>query len=152
MTAYSLYELAGMLKIGLWQGGEVEKVGYIGAPVSCTPTAKSYGLQGVYISYDTMLESCEGSAQGGGCELLISQYQPYTGTYALYKLESHLRDRDLLLSRLHAILTDQRNPYVWSYNLSESNVYAIKRRYGNTYSSIRGGAIATPRGSKRFGR
>lgn len=152
MTTYSLYELAGMLKTGLWQGGEVEKLGYIGSPVSCAPSAKSYGLQGVYISYDTVLESCEGSAQGGGCELLISQYLPYTGTYALYKLESHLRDRGLLLSRLHDVLTDKRNPYVWSYNLSGNNVYAIKRRYGSTYSSIRGGAIATPRESKRFGR
>ena len=30
MAIYSLHEMAGLLKTGLWQGGEVEKLGYIG--------------------------------------------------------------------------------------------------------------------------
>ena len=29
MAIYSLHEMAGLLKTGLWQGGEVEKLGYI---------------------------------------------------------------------------------------------------------------------------
>lgn len=72
--------------------------------------APACGLTGVYISYDTMLERCEVSMQGGGCELFISQYHPYTGTYMTYVLESNLSDRRLLLAKLEEILADRRNP------------------------------------------
>ena len=36
MAIYSLHEMAGLLKTGLWQGGEVEKLGYIGTAVPRT--------------------------------------------------------------------------------------------------------------------
>ena len=117
MAIYSLHEMAGLLKTGLWQGGEVEKLGYIGTAVPHASPAPACGLTGVYISYDTMLERCEVSMQGGGCELFISQYHPYTGTYMTYVLESNLSDRRLLLAKLEEILADRRNPYLWSHNL-----------------------------------
>lgn len=94
MAIYSLHEMAGLLKTGLWQGGEVEKLGYIGTAVPHASPAPACGLTGVYISYDTMLERCEVSMQGGGCELFISQYHPYTGTYMTYVLESNLSTGD----------------------------------------------------------
>ena len=66
MAIYSLHEMAGLLKTGLWQGGEVEKLGYIGTAVPHASPAPACGLTGVYISYDTMLERCEVSMQGAG--------------------------------------------------------------------------------------
>ena len=125
MAIYSLHEMAGLLKTGLWQGGEVEKLGYIG---------------------------CEVSMQGGGCELFISQYHPYTGTYMTYVLESNLSDRRLLLAKLEEILADRRNPYLWSHNLYKRNSFGIERRYDTGHSSMWGGRIAVPRQSKFFGR
>ena len=132
MAIYSLHEMAGLLKTGLWQGGEVEKLGYIGTAVPHASPAPACGLTGVYISYDTMLERCEVSMQGGGCELFISQYHPYTGTYMTYVLES--------------------NPYLWSHNLYKRNSFGIERRYDTGHSSMWGGRIAAPRQSKFFGR
>ena len=153
MDIYSLHEMAGLLKTGLWQGGEVDKLGYIGRAIPCSSRASAAcGLSGVYISYDTMLESCEVSGQGGGCELLISQYQPYTGTYMTYTLESHLSDRRLLLAKLEDILAGRRNPYLWSHNLYKRNSFGIERRYDTGHSSMRGGRITQPRQSRFFGR
>lgn len=43
MAIYSLHEMAGLLKTGLWQGGEVEKLGYIGTAV---PHASPHRLAG----------------------------------------------------------------------------------------------------------
>ena len=139
MAIYSLHEMAGLLKTGLWQGGEVEKLGYIGTAVPHASPAPACGLTGVYISYDTMLERCKVSMQGGGCELFISQYHPYTG-------------RRLLLAKLEEILADRRNPYLWSHNLYKRNSFGIERRYDTGHSSMWGGRIAAPRQSKFFGR
>lgn len=152
MNIYSLHEMVGLLKAGLWRGGEVDKLGYIGTAVPCLSAAQACGLSGVYISYDTMLESCEVSMQGGGCELFMSQYHPYTGTYMTYVLESNLSDRTLLLAHLVDILTDQRSPYVWSHNIYKRNIFGINRSYQANYSSMRSGSIATPRRSNFFGR
>lgn len=152
MAIYSLHEMAGLLKTGLWQGGEVEKLGYIGTAVPHASPAPACGLTGVYISYDTMLERCEVSMQGGGCELFISQYHPYTGTYMTYVLESNLSDRRLLLAKLEERLADRRNPYLWSHNLYKRNSFGIERRYDTGHSSMWGGRIAVPRQSKFFGR
>ena len=49
MAIYSLHEMAGLLKTGLWQGGEVEKLGYIGTAVPHASPAPACGLTGVYI-------------------------------------------------------------------------------------------------------
>ena len=129
-----------------------EKLGYIGTAVPHASPAPACGLTGVYISYDTMLERCEVSMQGGGCELFISQYHPYTGTYMTYVLESNLSDRRLLLAKLEDILADRRNPYLWSHNLYKRNSFGIERRYDTGHSSMWGGRIAAPRQSKFFGR
>lgn len=86
MAIYSLHEMAGLLKTGLWQGGEVEKLGYIGTAVPHASPAPACGLTGVYISYDTMLERCEVSMQGGGCELFI--YNPQIEMFARFKMKS----------------------------------------------------------------
>lgn len=152
MDTYSLHEMAGLLKIGFWQGGEVEKLGYIGRAVPCSSPASACGLSGIYINYDTMLERCEVSGQGGGCELFISQYQPYTGTYMIYVLESDLSDRRLLLAKLEDILADRRNPYLWSHNLYKRNSFGIEHRYDTGHNSMWGGRIAGARQSKFFGR
>lgn len=152
MTTRSLFEMIHLLKTGLWQGGEVDKLGYIGAAVAYPAVARDCGLQGIPMNHDTMLEGCELSSQGGGCELLLSQYQPYTGTYVLYMLESNLSDRILLLAKMADILSDQRDAYVWSHNLNKRNVFGINRNYRASYSSMRGGSIATPRQSRFFGR
>ena len=42
MAIYSLHEMAGLLKTGLWQGGEVEKLGYIGTAVPHASPAPAY--------------------------------------------------------------------------------------------------------------
>ena len=152
MDIYSLHEMVGLLKTDLWQGGEVEKLGYIGRAVPCSSPASACGLSGVYINYDTMLERCEASMQGGGCELFISQYQPYTGTYITYVLESNLSDRRLLLAKLEDVLADRRSPYLWSHNIYKRNIFSIDRNYQARYTSMRSGNIATPRQSKFFGR
>lgn len=152
MDIYSLHKMVGLLKTGLWQGGEVDKLGYIGRPIPRPCSATACGVSGVYISYDTMLESCEVSMQGGGCELIISQYHPYTRAYMTYVLKSDLSDRRLFLAKLQDILADRRNPYVWSHNLYKRNSFGIERRYDTGHSSIRGGRIAEPRQSKFFGR
>lgn len=152
MITHSLYEMIHLLKTGLWQGGEVDKLGYIGGAVPYPEVSCNCGLRGLPMSYDTMLEGCELSSQGGGCELLLSQYQPYTGTYALYVLESNLSDRILLLAKLADILAGQRDAYVWSHSLNKRNVFGINRSYQASYSSMRGGSIATPRQSRFFGR
>ena len=44
MAIYSLHEMAGLLKTGLWQGGEVEKLGYIGTAVPHASPAPACGL------------------------------------------------------------------------------------------------------------
>jgi hypothetical protein len=88
----------------------------------------------------------------GGCELFISQYQPYTGTYITYVLESNLSDRRLLLAKLEDILADRRSPYLWSHNIYKRNIFSIDRNYQARYTSMRSGNIATPRQSKFFGR
>lgn len=150
MELYSLHEMTGLLKTGLWKGGEVNKLGYIGAVVDCQPFASGCGMLGVYINYDTMLENCELSSQGGGCELVISQYQPYTGTYTTYMLESNLADREVLLSRLLEMTVDARSPYIWSHNINRRNIFGIDRKYGGSSSSMWLGNIATPRQSRMF--
>lgn len=104
MAIYSLHEMAGLLKTGLWQGGEVEKLGYIGTAVPHASPAPACGLTGVYISYDTMLERCEVSMQGGGCELFISQYHPYTGTYFMNFMSRRVSLMKIPMTMLKLIL------------------------------------------------
>ena len=152
MMTYSLYEMISMLRTGLWQGGEVDRLGYIGRAELVSSSASGCGLLGVYISHDTTLESCELSAQGGGCELLISQYQPYTGTHVTYLLESATSDRVLFLAQVADVLSGYRDPYLWSHNLYKRNSFGIERRYGSGHSSMWGGRIGGPRQSKFFGR
>ena len=62
MAIYSLHEMAGLLKTGLWQGGEVEKLGYIGTAVPhASPAPACFFLEnffcGVFALYipDTLL-------------------------------------------------------------------------------------------------
>lgn len=75
------------------------------------------------------------------------QYQPYTGTYAVYVLESAHSDRQSFLMQLTDIAAGKRAPYVWSHNLYKNNIFSIERRYGSDYSSMRSGRIGFPRRS-----
>lgn len=43
MKTYTLYEMTALLKTGLWSGGEVEKLGYLGTAVPCAPPAHGCG-------------------------------------------------------------------------------------------------------------
>ena len=152
MMTYSLYEMISLLRTGLWCGGEVDKLGYISRAERVSASVSGCGLSGIYISHDTMLESCELSGQGGGCELLISQYQPYVGTHVTYLLESTTSDRVLFLAKIADIVSGYRDPYMWSHNLYRRNSFGIERRYSTGHSSMWGGRIAGPRQSKFFGR
>lgn len=152
MTKYSLYEMINLLRTGLWYGGEVDKLGYIGRAERVSTSVSGCGLSGIYISHDTTLESCEVSAQGGGCELLISQYQPYMGTNVIYLLESANPDRVLFCAQVADIVSGYREPYMWSHNLYKRNSFGIERRYGTGHNSMWGGKIAGPRQSRFFGR
>lgn len=152
MAMYSLYEMVSLLRTGLWFGGEVDKLGYIGVAEPCSVSVSCCGLLGLYISHDTTLERCELSGQGGGCELLISQYQPYAGTYVTYLLESANSDRVLFLAQVADILSGYRDPFIWSHNLYKRNSFGIERRYGTGHSSMWGGRISGPRQSRFFGR
>lgn len=152
MAMYSLYEMVSLLRTGLWCGGEVDKLGYIGEAECTSSSVSGCGLLGVHISHDMTLEICELSGQGGGCELLISQYQPYAGTYVTHILESANSDRVLFLAQVADILSGYRDPFIWSHNLYKRNSFGIERRYSTGHSSMWGGRIAGPRQSRFFGR
>lgn len=152
MKTYTLYEMVGLLRLGGWHGGMVDKLDYI-SPVIAEPDSTSdCGVMGVYISYDAMLERCEVAADAKSCELSISLYDPYTGCYKIYTLCSSISDRDCLWSKLEEIVQDIRQAYVWSHNVNKTNIYHIERKYTADHSSMRSGSIGTPRRSKMFGR
>lgn len=152
MEIYTLYEMTALLKTGLWSGGEVEKLGYLGTAVPCGLPAHGCGLTGIAVDHDTMVERCEVSASGNGCELLISQYRPYTGDFVACTVTSTLSDRQTLLMQLSDTVAGKRDPYVWSHNVYKTNIFAIGRRYGSGHTSLRTGSIDPPRKSKIFGR
>lgn len=152
MEVYTLYEMTALLKAGIWSGGEVEKLGYLGPPVFCASPAYGCGLTGIAVDHDTMVERCEVLASGGGCKLLISQYCPYTGAYVACIVESALSDRLTLLAQLADTVAGKRDPYVWSHNLYKRNVFGLERRHGGSHSSMRSGEVHMPRKSKFFGR
>lgn len=152
MKIYTLFEMTALLKAGLWSGGEVEKLGYLGPPVACAPPACGCGLTGIAVDHDTMVERCEVSVSGGGCKLLISQYRPYAGAYVACVVKSTLSDRQALLMCLADTVSGKRDPYVWSHNLYKRNVFGLERRYEGSHSSMRSGEVHMPRKSKFFGR
>lgn len=82
MAIYSLHEMAGLLKTGLWQGGEVEKLGYIGTAVPMLP-APACGLMGVYISYDTMLRDAKSRCKAAGVNYSFHNTTLYRNLYDL---------------------------------------------------------------------
>lgn len=151
MMLYTLYEMSTLIKMGLWQGGEVETLGYMGE-ATATNSGEQAGLCGVYIGYDTMIERCERSDQGSGCTLELSLYDPYESGYKRYLLESIITSREELIDKIEEIVLDRRAPYVWSHNIQGGNIYAIERRYSAQHTSMRSGAIDRPRRSKIFGR
>lgn len=153
MKIYTLYEMVGMLRLGLWQGGMVDKLDYI-SPVIEEPSssAREYGVMGVHISYDAMLEGCEVSADAKSCQFDISIYDPYTGCYKIYRVCSSIANREYLWSKLEEVIQDIRQAYVWSHNVNKTNIYHIQRRYGTSHSSMRSGSIGSPRESKIFRR
>lgn len=152
MSTYTFFEMVALLKTGLWTGGEVEKLGYLGAAVPCELPACGCGLAGFAVGHDTMVERCDVSASGDGCKLLISRYRPYTGDYVACMVESAFSDRQALLMCLSDTLAGKRDPYVWSHNLYKRNGFGIERRYEGNHSSMRSGEIQMPRKSKFFGR
>lgn len=152
MEIYTLYEMTALLKAGLWSGGEVEKLGYLGPPVPCAPPSRGCGLTGIAVDHDTMVERCEVSVSGGGCKLLISQYRPYAGAYVACVVKSTLSDRQALLMCLSDMVAGKRDPYVWSHNLYKRNAFGLERRYEGNHSSMRSGEAHMPRKSKFFGR
>lgn len=152
MKTYTLYEMTVLLKTGLWSGGEVEKLGYLGTAVPCATPAHGCGLTGIAVDHDTMVERCEVSASGAGCKLLISQYRPYAGAYVACIVTSTLSDRQTLLMQLSDTVAGKRDPYSFSHDLYKRNAFSLERRYKGNFSSMRSGEAHMPRKSKFFGR
>lgn len=152
MQTYTLYEMVSLIRLGVWQGGMVDKLDYISPVISEQSSQSDCGMMGEYISYDAMLERCEMSADAKSCELDISLYTPYEGEYKSYTLCSSISNRDYLWSKLEEVIQDIRQVYVWSHNLNKNNIYHIERKYGANHSSMRSGSIGSPRESKIFRR
>lgn len=152
MKTYTLYEMVGLLRLGVWQGGMVEKLDYIGSAVCEQTDAVDCGWRGVYITVNAMMESCEVSDSGAGCTLRISLYDPYSGTFEIYSLETSVSGREWLASKIEDIAMGRREDYIWSHNIYKNNIYNIERRHTAQHSSMRSGSIDGPRQSKRFKR
>lgn len=152
MRIYTLHEMVGLLRLGVWQGGMVEKLDYISPIVAEQSRPSDCGVMGEYISYDAMLERCEVSADAKSCEISISLYNPYAGEYTIYTLCSSIANREYLWARLEEVIQDIRQAYIWSYNITKNNIFHIERKYEANHSSMRSGSVGSPRKSKIFGR
>lgn len=152
MQIYTLHEMIGMLRLELWQGGMIDKLGYVGPVTSRQQKATDCGWNGIYISANAMIESCELSDSGTGCSLSISLYNPYTAAYDIYSLETSAGKRDWLVSKIGVIASDKRDDYVWSHNINKKNIFNIERKYVAEYTNVRSGSIGGPRKSRIFRR
>lgn len=144
--------MVGLLRLGVWQGGMVEKLDYISPVITEQCGTSDCGVIGVSISYDAMLERCEVAADAKSCELSISLYDPYRGGYKICTLCTSISNKEYLWSKLEEVIQDIRQAYVWSHNINKNNIFHIERKYGSSYSSMRSGNIGSPRKSKIFGR
>lgn len=145
MNNYSLYDMLGLIKLGVWQGGEVETLGYVGRAVSCDSGVSENGLLGLYyLSYDVVILQNEYS-EDGGIDLILGLYLPYKRGFSKYKLRVNAVSQQELTNRLIKLIEGEPKRLVWSHNIYKKNPFRHQPKHSANYSSLRSGPIGTTR-------
>ena len=145
MNNYSLYDMLGLIKLGVWQGGEVDTLGYVGRAVSCDVEVSKDGVLGVYyLSYDVVILRNEYS-EDGGINLMLGLYHPYKRGFSKYKLRVDVVSEQELTNRLTKLIEGEPKRLVWSHNIYKKYPFRHERKYKAEYNSIRSGTIGTTR-------
>ncbi len=148
MQNYTLKEMLGSLRLGLWSGGYIDGVGYLSGVSHSQPSSSGCGVLGISLWYDMMLEPSWNDS-----EVNISVYDIYAGGFMLYTM-SFVSGIDIgaFKRKLIEIVEGQRKKMSWSHTIYKRNMYAIESRYSASHSSLRTGKVGGTRGSKFFGR
>lgn len=148
MQNYTLYDMLGMVRLGCWNGGFVEKIGHVGRAVNDNSGNTIFGVKGLYLSPTVMIESIKPS-ENGEHQFSVSYYDPYKSKFVIYVLPVSSIKADLSILTLMDII---ENDEVLRRGMSSSNYHYRERRYKAEYSSLRSGSLSTPRESKIFKR
>lgn len=103
MKEVGLNDFLMLLKLGIWTGAYVEKIGYISSAQRIDSPAKPLGLLGIGLAHNVMLERCEASGNAHGYELTISVYNPCNGEHTAHKLFTKISDKAAFLKQLKSI-------------------------------------------------
>lgn len=148
MQSYTLYDMLTMVRLGCWNGGFVEKIGYVGDTVEGNRHNTICGVMGLYISPTVMIESIT-VLENGRHQFCVSYYDPYKDVFVIYMLPISSIKADLSILTLIDLIDEDE---VLRRKISRSNYHYRERRYKAEYSSLRSGSMGTPRESKMFKR
>ena len=92
MKQYELSEFVFLLRLGLWNGGDVAGIGYISKVRDAEAMQAYAGCIGMRLGSDVMLEHSRTNAYGE-TEMTFSVYDPYTGSYRCQAVTAHQAER-----------------------------------------------------------
>ena len=145
MNNYSLYDMLGLIKLGVWSGGEVDVLGYVGRAVRCEDIESDGGVSCLYyLSYDVIVLKSSSGADGE-IKLTLGLYQPYERCLSRYTLNVNAVSEIELRKRLTNLVEGGQKSLVWSHNIYKKNPFHHESKYKAVYGSVRGGSIGTTR-------
>lgn len=91
-VSYNIYEMIHGLKFGIWQGGEIDQLGYVGMVKDKQHYSTLEHNRCMSISHDTFIDTTKKTAM----TLKICIYHPYNHEYIEYHLPTEISFVDFI--------------------------------------------------------
>lgn len=144
MQNYSLYDMFGLIKLGVWQGGKIDTVGYVGRAVRCDSEVSKELLSGLYVSYDVIILQ-DNEVVDGVVNLMLALYEPYQQGFRKFRLRIDVESSQELTNRLIKLIYAEPKRIVELDNRRDKSFFKYERKYIGDYTSMYSGRSATTR-------
>ena len=146
MQNYSLYEMFGLVKLGVWQGAQVEGLGFVGCALECDSDESNSDLfLGTYLSYDIIIINNK-RTKNADINLVVGVYQPYGGQgFNMYSLKVNVDSEQELKDKLNVLIHGEPRKIGLFDHIYTKSPFHHERRYGANYTNMRGGSLSSTR-------
>lgn len=136
---YGLYDFLMLLQLGLWRGGKVKRLGFLSSAFAVDCADRLPGLTGLRLSNRLMLEACSPSCHTPGNTVIISQYEPHSGTYIQHGINIETGNKEYFMSALQEIIFGTKKKIIWSHQIYQRDPFRKTPRHSGEFRSLRGG-------------
>ena len=146
MQNYTLYDMIGLVKLGVWQGARVEGIGFVGGVSQCDVELENSDLfSGIYLSHDVIIIK-NITNENAEVNLTLGIYQPYHEQgFQKFQMKVDVDSEQELIDRLISVVEGVARKIGLSDHVYTRSPFHYQRRYGTNYVNARSGSLSSTR-------